>query len=143
MGNPGLFDSVRVKTEENVNVTEMKAPRIGYRGERASVGFERKTRRKLVWHEIFDVVCHDPWIHFRINKDSFTYAAAGLPVHPTREHNFLALVVTFKTRCANATEDPGIQFLFDGKPETRRQTPNLIAHHNHILWQIQLHFRKK
>lgn len=136
------FDSARVKTEKRVKVTEIKTPTVSYRGARSSFGVTRKSRSQLEWEEFFEALCGKPWVRFRVDKARFGYAQTGLPVHPTRENNFLALVVTFKTRCTNAVEGPGIGPLFDGRPETRRSALSMRAYENYLLWQVQLLFRK-
>jgi hypothetical protein len=138
-----LIDSMRVKGEKQVKVMETEEPRMTARGGRTSYRVTRKTRREMVWQEFFDAVCYDPWVHVRVNRDTFRFAATGLPVHPTREQNFQAFVVVFKARCTNALEGPGMALLFDGKPETRGQVASLKAYDNHILWEVQLRFRKK
>ena len=136
-----FFDSARVRTEKRVRVTKVKPVTISYRGARSSFGLTRETRRELGWRELLDVVCYQPWLHLRIDKDDFRYAETGLPVHPTREANFQALVVTFKARATKAVAGPGIDLLFDGRPRTRSRASSMKAYENQIAWQAQLLFR--
>ena len=138
-----LIDSARVLMEEQVKVSEVQVPETVGRDGRTSYRVTRKTRTRSTWREFLDVLCYKPWVHFRIRKESFGFAGTGLPVHPTRDENFLALAVIFKTRCQNAVEGPGIEPLFDAKPETRRSFSNMKACDNHFLWQVQLRFRKR
>jgi len=141
-----FFDSARVRYEKKVKRLETEPPRVMYYGRHgaamSSYRVVRKTHRESDWHEYLDAVCYEPWTHFRILKEDFKYAATGLPMHPTREANFQALVVTFKVRCAKAREGPGIEHVFDGRPDIRARFPGIEAYENHILWQVQLLYRQ-
>ena len=138
-----LIDSARVQVQKTVKVNEIKMPKMTARGGRTSYGVTRKSRTQVGWREFLEVLCYKPWVRVRIHKDDFSFAQTGLPVHPTRESNFFALAVTFKTRCPNAVEGPGMAPLFDGKPETRRSEMSMKSFNNHFLWLVQLRFRKK
>ena len=138
-----LIDSARVQVQKTVKVNEIKLPELSARGGRTAYGVTRKSRTQVGWREFLELLCYKPWIRFRIHKDDFSFAQTGLPVHPTRESNFFALAVTFKTRCPNAVEGPGMAPLFDGKPETRRSEMSMKSYNNHFLWQVQLRFRKR
>jgi len=141
-----FFDSAKVRYEKKVKRLETEMPKIVHYGRygaaRSSYRVTRKTHRESDWHEYLDAVCYEPWTHLRILKKDFKYAATGLPMHPTRETNFQALVVTFKVRCTKAREGPGIEHVFDGRPDIRARFAGIEAYENHILWQVQLLYRQ-
>ena len=106
------FDAVQIQTAKNV-ITHDREPVGGNDGVRWHDTVQQKL--ETGWQEFLDVVCHEPWVHLRIDKDQFRYPESGLPRHSNAMKNFLGLVIAFKTRCANATEGPGIGLLFDGR----------------------------
>jgi len=101
-----------------------------------------QTEARSAWKEVFDVVCYDPWIHFRMEADAFRYVNANMPVHPTSHLNFTALVVIFNARTEKAVAGPGVAMLLDGNPATRLKSSSLDAFENHVLWRLQLIWRK-
>ena len=137
------YDVVRIRSSKRERVVSM-----GQREHYGRYGATRAHmsptyRERLEWIEYLDVICYEPWTHLRINKSDFRYPRSGLPMHPTRERNFLGLAVTFQTRAEKAFAGGGINDLFDGKPETRQSLRSEKAHENHIMWLLQMAFRKK
>jgi hypothetical protein len=104
--------------------------------------YEKRTRTKWQTVDLFDIVCYDPWLHVRLNKATFKFAATGLPRHPTREANLAGMAAVFKMRCSNAVAGEGVELLFDGDPGTRGQLASEEAFENHMLWLTQLRFRR-
>ena len=98
--------------------------------------------RRSKWKEFLDVVCYDPWVHFRIDRHSFRYAKTGLPLQSASHENFTQLIRAFKARAESAATGPGIRLLLDGDPRTRLSTAGLEAHDNYIQWRLQLLWRE-
>ena len=116
--------------------------RFPLRGE-ASASGPPAPQASPAWMEVFDVVCYDPWVHFRIDMDKFHYARSGVPVHSTQHLSFTALVVVFRARAQNASLGPGIAHLLDGDPRTRSRADGLAAYENGLLWRLQLLWRRQ
>ena len=110
----------------------------------ATIGAQRRmrTETRSAWQEVFDAICYDPWMHFRIDADTFRYVNANMPVHATSHLNFTALVVIFKSHATRAEAGPGVRLLLDGNPRTRLRSSSLEAFENHLLWQLQILWRK-
>jgi hypothetical protein len=94
------------------------------------------------WQEHLDVVCCEPWTHLRIEKERFRYADSGLPKHATVLKGFLALAITFKTRCSSAAEGPGVGLLFGGRPQLRQRVQNMKTYENLLQWRLTLRFHE-
>ena len=103
----------------------------------------QETRKETAsaWREVLDLVCYDPWIHLRIDRETFRYAVADMPLHPTNHLNFAALAVMIKACATKAKCGPGISLLLDGQPTTRSKAASLEAHENEVLWRLQLLWR--
>lgn len=106
-----------------------------------SPGRQPQKETVSAWKEVFDIVCYDPWEHLRIDRDSFRYAAAGMPLHPTNHLNFTALIVMVKARADKAECGPGVGLMLDGKPNTRATESSVEAYENNLLWRLQLLWR--
>jgi hypothetical protein len=133
------FDAVQIQTAKNV---------IAYDREWDTSGEEGVTFRDVAylrletgWQELLDVVCYEPWVHLRIDKNDFRYSETGLPLHANAMKNFLALLIAFKTRCDALAEGPGVRLLFDGRTETRQRMPNLNTYENLFQCRLTLRFR--
>ncbi len=135
-----LLDTARVMEEKRVLRNEIEtytSPKGG--SYRRTV---QKKRTEYTPRNLLDVVCWRPWTRFRIFKKSFRFGACGLPKQPTGEAAFQALVIAFQTRGPNAVAGPGVDLLFDGRPETRQTSKSLDAFETLLLWQLQLRLRK-
>ena len=108
------------------------------------IGAQRriKTETRSAWREVLDVICYDPWLHIRIDADTFRYVNANMPLHPTSHLNFTALTVILKSHSPRAETGPGVALLLDGDPKTRLRSGSLEAFENHLLWRLQLLWRK-
>lgn len=140
-----LLDCARVKHEEFVQTQEIQMT-ANYDARHVGT-FEPpvRTRQELrsSWKEFLDVICYEPWLHLRIDRNEFRYHATGLPVRAVSYENFSTLLRAFKTRATNAALGPGVALLLDGDPRTRLASSSLKAHENHILWRLQLIWRKE
>jgi hypothetical protein len=100
----------------------------------------REVRQKVEtkWQEFLDVVCFDPAVHLRIDRSDFRYTDSGLPTHADPAKNYLGLVIAFKTRCESAVEGPGVELLFDGKPDTHQRVANPRIYENLLQWRLTI-----
>ncbi|MCC9606611.1 hypothetical protein LOC68_16995 [Blastopirellula sp. JC732] len=85
-----------------------------------------------------ELLCRDPLIRMRIDRNAFAFRKAGIPVVPSRETNFRTLVETLQERCVNAVIGPGMRQLLKGMNSTKESNYDRARFENLAAWMLTI-----
>ncbi|UUO06835.1 hypothetical protein M4951_00640 [Blastopirellula sp. J2-11] len=85
-----------------------------------------------------EILCRDPLIRMRIDRNAFAYRKAGIPVVPSRETNFRTLAEIIQSRCDNAVIGPGFSQLNQGMNSTKESNYDRARFENLATWLLTI-----
>lgn len=85
-----------------------------------------------------EILCLDPLIRMRIDRNAFAFRKAGIPVVPSREANFRTLVESLQQRCVDAVVGPGLLQLIKGANSTKETTYDRARFENLATWLLTI-----
>lgn len=85
-----------------------------------------------------EILCRDPLIRMRIDRNAFAFRKAGIPVVPSREANFRTLVETLQRRCTSAVVGPGMMQLLKGMNSTKESNYDRSRFENLAQWLLTI-----
>lgn len=85
-----------------------------------------------------EILCRDPLIRMRIDRNAFAFRKAGIPFVPSREANFRTLVETLQQRCVDAVVGPGLMQLINGANSTKETNYDRSRFENLATWLLTI-----
>ncbi|HRU04162.1 MAG TPA: hypothetical protein P5137_00135 [Candidatus Brocadiia bacterium] len=128
-----LFECARVRAASRGPLDLLRRNRAA--APRGTAGDQEATS-----HDLLDIVCYQPWLHVRVDSETFQFASLGLPPQPARRQSFANLVRVIRGRCPEATAGPGALLIL-GRGEGALTLPTIEACDNNLLWRLQLLWR--
>ncbi len=98
----------------------------------------KKTERKAHFDvSVFlEIVCSNPVLRMRIDRNLFRYKSTGLKMHTNREMNFRALCIALHMRSPNALIGPGFAWLSKGNNTHHQNGHTLKKFENFATWLL-------
>ncbi|MBA2117504.1 hypothetical protein [Bremerella alba] len=103
-------------------------------GESHSHRTERKSRFDV--SVFLEIVCSDPVLRMRIDRNQFRYKSTGLKMHTNREMNFRALCIAIHMRSPDALIGPGFAWLSKGNNTHHQNGNTLKKFENFATWLL-------
>jgi len=93
--------------------------------------------------DLLDIICYEPWLHVRIDAETFQFASLGAQPQSARRLGFASLVRLVRGHCQDATAGPGALLILGRRAGGALSLPSLAACDNHLLWRLQLLWREE
>ncbi|MFI4876275.1 MAG: hypothetical protein ACIALR_13080 [Blastopirellula sp. JB062] len=85
-----------------------------------------------------EILCRDPLLRMRIDRNAFAYRKAGITIVPSREANFRTLVSMIQNRSVSAVIGPGFMQFSKGWNSTRESNYDRTRFENLATWLLTI-----